>query len=188
MALIIDFLLLAASGAACFYCVMLSRRLKALTNAEDGFQTGIAALSQSAEDMQAALAKTKDGANESAAHLEALLEETNRRIPELQDLLQQISDLSAQAVDETEIAANNLVNILAPHINDAKETAQLLLSALEATGTAPLNSKIQDGIDKNNPDSVSKKDMSEEDKDEDGKIEFIAVDDENETAKEGKAA
>lgn len=188
MAFIIDFLLLAASGAACFYCVILSRRLKALTNAEDGFQTGIAALSQSAEDMQSALAETKDGANETAARLEALLAETNKRIPELQDLIQQISDLSAQAVDETEIAANNLVNILAPHVQDAKETAQLLLSALEATGAAPSTGKIQNGIDENDPGSISKKDISEEDNDEDGKIEFIAVDEEQETAKEGKAA
>ncbi|MCG8380141.1 MAG: hypothetical protein MI865_11800, partial [Proteobacteria bacterium] len=64
MALIIDFLLLAASGGACFYCWVLSNRLKALTSNKDGLHTGVAALAQSAKEMQIAMKKTQEIASE----------------------------------------------------------------------------------------------------------------------------
>ena len=62
MALVVDFLLLAASGTAGLYCFVLSRRLKGLTNASGGLGAGVAALAQSAEEMKSAagrVAKTR---------------------------------------------------------------------------------------------------------------------------------
>ncbi|MBL4620398.1 MAG: hypothetical protein JKX88_09925 [Marinicaulis sp.] len=132
MALIIDFLLLAASGTACLYCWILSKRLKALTSSDSGIQTGIAALSQSAEEMQGAMAETKDTAAATVTKLEALIAESEKKIPELQELIEQITEISTQAVGETETAARNLVEILSPYIEDAKNSATLLLNSLEA--------------------------------------------------------
>ena len=131
MALIVDFLLLAASGAACFYCWVLSKRLKALTSTKDGISTGIATLSQSTEDMQSAIAESKKATEDSAAHLTGLIEQSEQQIPELQKLLKQIAEISTQTVDETEAATQHLVSTLTPHIKDARESAALLLNTLE---------------------------------------------------------
>ncbi len=132
MALIIDFLLLAASGTACLYCWILSKRLKALTSSDSGIQTGIAALSQSAEEMQGAMVDTKDTAAATVSRLEELIAESEKKMPELQELIEQITEVSTQAVGETETAARNLVEILSPYIEDAKNSATLLLNSLEA--------------------------------------------------------
>ena len=181
MAFIVDFILLAASGAACFYCWVLSTRLKSLTSGKDGLKTGIAALSQSAEDMQNAMAETKHSANQNADRLQALLNEADKKIPELYELLQQLSEIGSQTVDETETAAQNLVDIIAPHTREAKVAAQLLLTALEETSrTAPgaILSSAQETL-ADAEKSVNEKDIRAEDKQEDDTgehIEFIDVD------------
>ena len=176
MALIIDFLLLAASGTACFYCWILSKRLKALTSSKDGIQTGIVALSQSAEEMQSALAKTKDAANASVAQLEILINEAQKKGPELQELLEQLSDVSNQAVQETEGAARNLVDILSPHIEDAKTSANLLLRSLEMAAQKAPAAENKD--DAKGAEAPKKRKMSDDGLD----IEFVAEDSNTEAA------
>lgn len=105
MALIIDFLLLAASGGACFYCWVLSSRLKALTSNKDGLQTGVAALSNSAEDMQRAIKKMQEHASESSTGLEQLLGESREKISQLQALLAQSDRISrAPAQDDPAVS------------------------------------------------------------------------------------
>ncbi len=136
MSLIIDFLLLAASGAACFYCWVLSTRIKSITNTKDGIHTGIVALTQSAEEIQSAIASTKNAATESSTTLEQLLSEANQKIPELRDLMTQITDISQTAVHETETATTNLFEMLTPHIKEAQEVSYQLLDALEASYTS----------------------------------------------------
>ncbi len=155
MALIVDFLLLAASGAACFYCWVLNKRIKALTSTKDGIHTGIAALSQSAEEMQSAMASTKDQAAAGSTKLEALIEDANKKIPELQTLANQIQEISERAVEETETATKQLVETLSPHIERARTTAHLLLDSLEkAPNTAHASttetSDVDDGDENDN--------------------------------------
>lgn len=130
MALIVDFLLIAASGAACFYCWTLNGRLKALTNTKDGIHSGIAALSQSAEDMQHAMDATREQAETNAVKLEAMIAAADAKMGELDELAAQIKAISKNAVDETETATKNLVDILGPHIKQARASAHLLLDAL----------------------------------------------------------
>ncbi len=136
MALIVDFLLLAASGAACFYCWVLSTRIKSVTNTKDGIHSGIVALTQSAEEIQSAIASTKDAATENSAALEQLLAEADKKIPELRELMSQITEISQTAVQETETATTNLVETLSPHIKEAQEVSYQLLDALEASYTS----------------------------------------------------
>lgn len=188
MSLIIDFLLLSASGAACFYCWILSKRLKALTNTKDGFQTGIAALSQSAEDMQAAMTKTQ----QEAAQLEVLLAEADKKMPELQGLLGQITDITSQAVNDTETASKNLVDMLSPHIQEARSSAQLLLQSLEqASQSAGEQTKAstpaQEIIEpkKEEEKETAKKGQGDAD---DEEIEFISIGDDNDEEPQGAAA
>ena len=139
MALIIDFLLLAASGAACFYCWILSSKLKALTDTKDGLSTGIAALSQSTEEIQAALSQTKQATEDNASYLSTLIDETEKKIPELKKLLGEMSTISTQAADDTEQAATKLVEALKPHIEDAKQSAAILLDSLDKKAASTEN-------------------------------------------------
>jgi len=176
MALIIDFLLLAASGTACFYCWILSKRLKALTSSKDGIQTGIVALSQSAEEMQGALATTKDAANASVAQLEILINEAQKKGPELQELLEQLSDVSNQAVQETEGAARNLVDILSPHIEDAKTSANLLLRSLE------MAAQQTPAAENKNEEKGAQAPKKRNDSDDGLDIEFVAEDSDTQAA------
>ena len=190
MNLIVDFILLAASGAACFYCWVLNSRLKSLTSTKDGLQTGIAALSQSAEDMQNTMSETKSATGENAERLEALLEETDKKIPELHDLLRQLSEISAQSVNETEAATKNLIDLLAPHVREARASAQLLLTALEETSNKKpeIAAKAQEQIESEQSGKETDN-FSDDTTDLDGEdIEFVEVDGEGRTEIEGEAA
>lgn len=181
MELIVNFLLLAASGAACFYCWVLSARLKSLTSTRDGLQTGIAALSQSAEDMQQAMDQTKTVAGASISRLEELLAEADKRIPELRDMLQEITSISAQAVNDTELAAKNLAAVLAPQIKEARESAMFLLDSLEAA-REPVVEAMPAGEHRGHPSAFTE-DLEEDD------FEYVAIsDDENDSAAKGEAA
>ena len=140
MSFVIDFLLLAASGAACFYCWILSRRLRALTSTKAGIKTGIAALSRSTEDIQSAISESKKAAELNAEQLSSLINESEKKIPELESLLNQLSQVGVQAVNDTEAAVNKLVEVLSPHINEAKESAAMLAESLnfdESDAAAP---------------------------------------------------
>ncbi|MEQ8751581.1 MAG: hypothetical protein RIC52_17575, partial [Amphiplicatus sp.] len=99
MDLVTDFLLLAASATACLYCFVLSRRLKGLTSAKDGLGAGIAALSQSANEMKSAVSETKASADAAASRIETLMAEADAKAEQLQTLIDQLSEMSASVVE-----------------------------------------------------------------------------------------
>ncbi len=179
MALIIDFLLLAASGSACFYCWVLNKRLKSLTGAKDGINVGIAALSQSAQEMQAAMAETKTAAGNTVFELQELLARADATVPELRQLLEKIDGISAQAADDAEKAANNFVDILEPHIEEAKTAARTLLDSLEAAAESAENEKEKARPARTPARSRKKPAAKAEDDDE---IAFVKEDDEDQAA------
>jgi uncharacterized protein YoxC len=185
MALILDFLLLAASGAACFYCWVLNTRIKALTSTKDGINTGIAALSQSADDMQAAMANTKDQATADSVKLESLLEDANKKIPELQMLASQIQEISERAVEETETATKHLIETLSPHIESARTAAHVLLGSLEQASATPATEETEataDAVEATTPDENSAE-VSD-----DGVVELTFVADDEPQAVQGEVA
>lgn len=190
MNLIVDFMLLAASGAACFFCWVLNSRLQSLTSTKDGLKTGIAALSQSAEDMQSAMSETKNLTGENAERLQALLDETDKKIPELHDLLHQLSQISAQTVNETESATKNLIDLLAPHIREARVSAQLLLTALEETANnAPeIAAESHEQIESDQLDKETDN-LADDTTELDGEgIEFVEIDSDEQAEVKGEAA
>ncbi len=186
MAFIVDFLLLAASGAACFYCWVLNTRIKALTSTKDGIHTGIAALSQSADDMQTAMANTKDQAAENSSQLEALIEDANKKIPELQTLTSQIQEISERAVEETETATKHLIEALSPHIENARSAAHSLLDSIEkASAVSTTTEPVDDNTVETLPEQET--DAAETD-DDDGPVELTFVSDEEPQALQGEVA
>lgn len=130
MELVIDFLLLAASGTAGLFCWVLSRKLKAMTNAEAGLGAGIAALSQSAEEMKRAVADTKSSADHTAARIESLLAEAESKATHLQGLIDQLTEMSASVADHAENATRKYLETLEPFLAEANETANRLLGAI----------------------------------------------------------
>ena len=131
MAFIVDFLLLAASGAACFYCWVLSTRIKSLLNTKNGIQTSIAALSQSVDDIQTAMARTKTGVDTKGAALEELIQQAEQTAPEMRNLIKQVIEASQTAIAETENATTSLIDQISPHIKQAQDVSIELLDSLE---------------------------------------------------------
>lgn len=71
MAIIADILLTAGALAACFYCFVLSRRLKRFTNLEHGVGGAIAVLSVQVDDLSKALHRAEAASADAAQHLTA---------------------------------------------------------------------------------------------------------------------
>lgn len=137
MEMVLDFLLLAASGVACLYCWILSKRLKGLTSAEKGLGAGIQQLSVSAEEVKAAVANAKAGADAAAARLEALLQRADQKTAELNGLFGEIDTASDQIAQRTEGATRRYVDTLSPFLAEANEIADRLFAAIERAPRAP---------------------------------------------------
>jgi len=186
MTLIVDFLLLAASGAACFYCWVLNTRIKTLTSTKDGLHSGIVALSQSADEMQTAMASTKNETENRSASLQQLLDEADKKIPELRELSLQIADISKNAVEETETATKNLVETLTPHIEDARAVSHQLLDALEA---AAQNAKVESAAaETETGEDIIEAEELPDDTEENDDMEFAVYVDDEPATNSGEAA
>lgn len=88
MSLITDGILIAASLTACFYCLVLNFRLKALRNTETGIGATITQLTDSVGDLETSLAETKGAAALTAEKLEDLVGEAGTLADFLSDLLE----------------------------------------------------------------------------------------------------
>ena len=100
MDIIVDFILLAASGAATVYCFVLSKRLKKLNDMKNGLGASIASMSQTLDQTQQVLSLAKRSSVESIERLSALLEEAERLTPELSQLMDALGELSEIAADD----------------------------------------------------------------------------------------
>ena len=98
MEMIIDFMLLAASGAATFYCFILSRKLEALKNTEKGLGATIATMSHTVDQARATVAMAKESSAESIAELSPLIEETKEVLPQLSEMVDVLSELAEIAI------------------------------------------------------------------------------------------
>ncbi|MBI1366980.1 MAG: hypothetical protein GC153_13615 [Alphaproteobacteria bacterium] len=132
MEMVTDFLLLAASGTACLYCLILSRRLKGLTSMKGGLGAGIAALSRSAEEMKKAIGDTKRSADASAERLEAAISHADRKAEQLRGLIAELGEMEASVINHAEGATRKYVDTLAPILGEANDAAERLFAAIES--------------------------------------------------------
>lgn len=102
MAWILDFVLLAASGAAAFYCYVLSRRLSDLLNTDKGIGASIASMSATVEQAREAVALARTSSAESVKALAPLLAEARETVPKLNELTDVISELADIAISDIE--------------------------------------------------------------------------------------
>lgn len=104
MQLIVDFILLAASGAATVYCFVLSRRLAKLNDMKNGIGASIASMSQALDQTQQVLALAKSSSLEGVQRLTALLEDAERVGPEIRELIDALGELATDATDDIDNA------------------------------------------------------------------------------------
>lgn len=107
MEMIIDFMLLAASGAATFYCFILSRKLEALKSTEKGLGATIATMSHTVDQARATVSLAKESSAQSIAELSPLIEETKEILPQLTEMIDVISELAEIAIRDVNEASSN---------------------------------------------------------------------------------
>ena len=115
MALIIDFMLLAASGAAVFYCVILSRKLEGLKDTEKGLGATIATMSQTVDQAHSTVVLAKESSNQSVKELTPLIEEMRTIMPKVTEMIDALGELG-------EIARQDITSAAAGASHDIEES------------------------------------------------------------------
>ncbi|MHA1128285.1 MAG: hypothetical protein ACTSRN_04955 [Alphaproteobacteria bacterium] len=103
MELIADGLLLAGTAAAAFYCYILARRVRGLTNLDAGLGGAITALSRQVEDMRVSVDAAKRVSGASAKDLVAMTARAEIAAGRLELLLATLHENSSVA--DSKIAA-----------------------------------------------------------------------------------
>lgn len=113
MDMIFDFILLATSGVATFYCFVLSRRIARLNDMKTGIGASIASMSAALDQTQQVLAFAKSSSLEGVQRLAAVLEDAERVKPEigqLIDALSELADITVADIEEAKQSALRQIN------------------------------------------------------------------------------
>ena len=126
MEMIIDFMLLAASGAATFYCFILSRKLEALKSTEKGLGATIATMSHTVDQARATVTMAKESSAQSINELTPLIAETREMLPQLTEMIDVISELAEIAIRDVNEASSNAGAELEKRLAKAKALQERL--------------------------------------------------------------
>ncbi|MEZ5892628.1 MAG: hypothetical protein R3C58_05730 [Parvularculaceae bacterium] len=126
MEMIVNFMLLAASGAATFYCFILSRKLEALKSTEKGIGATIATMSHTVDQARATVSLAKESSAQSIAELKPLIEETREIMPQLSEMIDVISELAEIAIRDVNDASGKAVASLDERLAKAKALKERL--------------------------------------------------------------
>ena len=100
-----DIAIILISSVACLYCIVLSRRLKALQNTRNGLGATIKALSDSISAVSATTDETRYHAGELAVRLARLIEEAKISCARVEDVAERLNDAHARAELQIQHAA-----------------------------------------------------------------------------------
>jgi len=92
-----DIAIILISSVACMYCIVLSRRLKALQNTRNGLGATIKALSDSISAVSSTTDEARFHAGENAARLARLIEEAKLSCARIEDTTVRLRDAHAAA-------------------------------------------------------------------------------------------
>ena len=92
-----DIAIILISSVACLYCIVLSRRLKALQNTRNGLGATIKALSDSISAVSATTDETRYHAGELAARLARLIEEAKVSCARIEDVTERLNEAHTRA-------------------------------------------------------------------------------------------
>lgn len=156
-----DIAIFLVSFAACAYCFILSRRLKALQNTRDGLGATIMALTKSVSAMSSATNETRTQAGELAARLSGLMKEADQTCARLSQLSADLdksqasaNSSAAAAQDELRTALNDL---LEQSQHSMTEMRTLLRQMRSLTGVAATTIRNSDFLfDDDEPDLMER--------------------------------
>ena len=136
----IDIAIFLVSFAACTYCIVLSRRLKALQDTRDGLGATIMALSKSISAMSSATSETRVQAGELATRLSTLMEEADAMSNRLSAQIRDMEGAQAKAGEhatsaETELRAA-MSELVGQSRQEMREMRALLKQMRSLTGIA----------------------------------------------------
>ncbi len=116
-----DIAIFLVSFAACIYCIVLSRRLKALQNTKDGLGATIMALSQSISAMSTTTKDTRLQAGEIASRLAQLMAESGAMCTRLEVLTETIRTTHDGAIQQVNAAQMELSTMMRDILDQSRD-------------------------------------------------------------------
>jgi DNA-binding transcriptional regulator GbsR (MarR family) len=132
MDMIVDFILLAASGVATIYCFVLSRRLAKLNDMKNGIGASIGSMSAALDQTQEVLALARNSSLEGVQRLTAALEDAERIKNEIDELVDALSELASASVDDVEASRNAALRAIESRV-------KVLFRAVENNASPSIN-------------------------------------------------
>lgn len=116
-----DIAIFLVSFAACVYCFVLSKRLKALQNTKDGLGATITALSTSIAQMTSTTQDTRVRVESMATRLAHLISEAEATCRKLEETIASVDLAKANATDEVHSAQMDLFVMMRTVLDQSKE-------------------------------------------------------------------
>jgi hypothetical protein len=159
--ILLDGGLLSASLVACFYCVLLSRRVRRLASADQGVGKGIVDMVQAVERLNASLERTRMAARTESDTLRHQLTEAKALSEKTAELLEdgdhQIGDLSRGLAEARRIVAA---------LEDMADTADRRHTVAQKTPPQPTPILLEEEWDQDNDGGTIEDEDEDEDEDE----------------------
>lgn len=116
-----DIAIILVSLAACVYCFVLSRRLKALQDTRDGLGATITALSKSIAAMSSTTQETRAQASELANRLSTLMQEAEKTCTRIESLSKAAEARHTKSIKSAEATHAELVASLRETLEESKD-------------------------------------------------------------------
>lgn len=116
-----DVAIFLVSSAACIYCFVLSKRLKALQNTRDGLGATITALSNSIAQMSSTTQDTRVRVESMATRLAQLIAEAEKTSRKLEETVARVDTVKATATEELQTAQMDLYAMMRTALDQSKE-------------------------------------------------------------------
>ncbi|MEQ8557487.1 MAG: DUF6468 domain-containing protein [Henriciella sp.] len=117
-----DIALFLVSFAACIYCFILSRRLKALQDTKDGLGATIVALSKSVSAVSSATHETRAQAGELANRLSSLMKDADQMCHRLSELTEELDRAHNNASMNANAAQSELKTAMNDLLGQSRES------------------------------------------------------------------
>ncbi len=115
-----DIAIILVSFAACAYCFVLNRRLKALQDTRDGLGATIMAMSKSIAAMSSSTKETRSHVGEMAARLATQLEDAKQTCARLEELKVSLEATQKDAVDQVTASQAELSTMMRIILDQSK--------------------------------------------------------------------
>lgn len=125
----LDVILILISASACFYCALLSRRLKALNNLDTGVGASIVSLTEAIGKTHDAARAAQSSTKETVQTLRFLLEKSESMAPKVEAAIAEME----RSLSSVEKLKTELKTKITPELDEAGQRARVLANNLLKT-------------------------------------------------------